>query len=112
MGCMSSKAVPQEEEVINAKPMPQIVRYFDPIELQFLEIELTTTQSWPTKCYRNPGVLPATLAIGYPYPYPDGYPNTPPPFPIPSVSRGIDNEKFMNCGRSHGMRRREGELRN
>lgn len=111
MGCMSSKAVPQEEEIINAKPMPQIVRYFDPIELQFLEIELTTTQSWPTKCYRNPGVLPATLAIGYPYPYPDGYPNTPPPFPIPSGVRGIENEKFMNCGRSHGMRRREGEPR-
>lgn len=111
MGCMSSKAVPQEEEIINAKPMPQIVRYFDPIELQFLEIELTTTQSWPTKCYRNPGVLPATLAIGYPYPYPDGYPNTPPPFPIPNGVRGIENEKFMNCGRSHGMRRREGEPR-
>jgi len=41
--------------------------------------------SWPTKCYRNPGVLPGTLAIGYPYPYPDGCPNSPPPFPVPDL---------------------------
>lgn len=116
MGCMSSKSVQQpEEEAINAKPVPQIVRYFDPIELQFLEIELTTnSQSWPSDCCRYPGFLPSSLAVGYPYQYPDGYLNTSRSFPISSCGNGlglgIDSEKFTNCGILHGMRRREGEL--
>lgn len=39
------------------------------------------TQSWPTSCHHNPGLLPSAVALGYPYPY---------PFPLSTVPSDPD----------------------